>query len=68
VTVDGVQLRRNSRVRLRPGRSADVFDLALAGRIGVVEEIVTAKQREKQRDGKGTESTGMKKTEATPKE
>jgi hydrogenase maturation protease len=40
VTVDGVELRRRSRVRLRPkGRRADVFDLALAGRTAVIEGI-----------------------------
>ena len=32
VTVDGVELRQGSRVRLRPGRNADVLDLALTGR------------------------------------
>ena len=40
VQVDGAELRRRSRVRLRPRRGADVFDLALAGRVAVVEEIV----------------------------
>jgi hydrogenase maturation protease len=40
VSVDGVEVRRNSRVRLNPSRGADVFDLALAGRTGVVEELV----------------------------
>lgn len=40
VVVDGVELRRRSRVRLRPkGRRADVFDLALAGRTAVIEGI-----------------------------
>ena len=33
-------VRRGSRVRLKPGRSADVFDLALADRTAVVDEIV----------------------------
>jgi len=40
VTVDGVELRRRSRVRLRPKSRADVFDVALAGRTAVVEELV----------------------------
>jgi len=40
VTVDGVELRRRSRVRLQPRRAADVFDIALAGKTGVIEEIV----------------------------
>lgn len=39
VTVDGVQLRARSRVRLRPRAGGDVFDLALAGRTAVVEGI-----------------------------
>ncbi len=41
VSVAGVDLRRGSRVELRPGRSADAFDLALAGRVGVVDGIET---------------------------
>jgi hydrogenase maturation protease len=39
VTVEGVELRRRSRVRLRPRPGGDVFDLALAGRTAVVEGI-----------------------------
>jgi hydrogenase maturation protease len=39
VTVAGVELRRGSRVRLRPRAGADVFDLALAGRVGTVHAI-----------------------------
>src|SRR5919112_6587877 len=39
VTVDGVELRRRSRVRLRPRAGADVFDLVLAGRTAVIEGI-----------------------------
>jgi len=39
VTVSGVELRRRSRVRLRPRPGGDVFDLALAGRTAVVERI-----------------------------
>ncbi len=40
VTVDGVELRRRSRVRLRPQRRADAFDLVLDGKSAIVEEIV----------------------------
>jgi len=39
VTVAGVELRRGSRVRLRPRAGADVFDALLRGRTGVVEGI-----------------------------
>jgi hydrogenase maturation protease len=39
VTVDGVELRRHSRVRLRPRAGGDVFDVALAGRTAIVEGI-----------------------------
>jgi hydrogenase maturation protease len=39
VVVDGVELRRRSRVRLRPRAGGDVFDLALAGRTATVERI-----------------------------
>jgi hydrogenase maturation protease len=39
VTVDGVQLRRRSRVRLRPRAGGDLFDIALAGRTALVEGI-----------------------------
>ncbi|WP_433411850.1 hydrogenase maturation protease [Microtetraspora malaysiensis] len=40
VEVDGVPVGPGSRVRLRPGSSrADIFDLALAGRIAVVEAV-----------------------------
>jgi hydrogenase maturation protease len=40
VTVAGVEVRRRSRVRLRPQSRADVFDVALAGKTAVVEELV----------------------------
>ena len=40
VTVDGVELRRRSRVRLRPKARADVLDVALEGRTAIVEELV----------------------------
>jgi hydrogenase maturation protease len=39
VTVDGVELRRRSRIRLRPRAGGDVLDLALAGREAVIEGI-----------------------------
>jgi hydrogenase maturation protease len=39
VSVGGVELRRGSRVRLRPRAGADVFDLVLAGRLGIVDAI-----------------------------
>lgn len=39
VLVDGIELREGSRVRLRPRSRGDVFDLALDGRIALVESI-----------------------------
>lgn len=39
VTVDGVELRPGSRVRLAPRAGGDVMDLALAGRSALVESI-----------------------------
>lgn len=39
VTVDGVRLTRGSRVRLRPRRRADIFDLALTGRHAEIDAI-----------------------------
>jgi hydrogenase maturation protease len=39
VTVDGVELRRGSRVRLHPRAGADVWDLALDGREAIVEGL-----------------------------
>jgi hydrogenase maturation protease len=39
VAVGGVELRRGSRVRLRPRAGADVFDIALAGRVATVDAI-----------------------------
>jgi hydrogenase maturation protease len=41
VTVDGVEVRAGSRVRLRPRAGGDVFDVALAGKLAVVEGIDT---------------------------
>jgi hydrogenase maturation protease len=39
VVVDGVELRAGSRVRLKPRRGGDVFDVALAGRTAVVASL-----------------------------
>jgi hydrogenase maturation protease len=39
VVVEGVELRRRSRVRLRPRAGGDVFDVVLAGRTAVIEGI-----------------------------
>ncbi len=39
VQVAGVELRRGSRVRLRPRPGGDIMDLALAGRVAIVEGI-----------------------------
>ncbi|WP_210771118.1 hydrogenase maturation protease [Streptomyces albidus (ex Kaewkla and Franco 2022)] len=39
VLVDGVELAQGSRVRLRPGRNADVLDLALTGRTAEVDAV-----------------------------
>lgn len=39
VTVRGTELRAGDRVRLRPTKSADIMDLALKGRIAVLEAI-----------------------------
>ena len=35
----GVELRKGSRVRLHPAAGGDIFDLALEGRVAVVEGI-----------------------------
>ena len=39
VQVGGARIRTGSRVRLRPRAGGDIFDLALAGQIAVVESI-----------------------------
>ena len=39
VMVDGVRLGQGSRVRLRPGGRADIFDLALTGRTAEVDAV-----------------------------
>ena len=36
---DGTELRKGGRVRLRPRRGGDVMDLALDGKIAVIESI-----------------------------
>jgi hypothetical protein len=37
--VDGIELRTGSRIRLRPRKGGDVFDLALEGKIAIIECI-----------------------------
>jgi hypothetical protein len=39
VKVRGVEVRTGDRVRLRPRSGGDIFDLALAGQIAVIESI-----------------------------
>jgi hypothetical protein len=39
VQVRGVEVRTGMRVRLRPRAGGDVFDLALAGQIAIIESI-----------------------------
>ena len=39
ITVQGVEVGRGSRLVLRPGTGADVFERALAGQIGIVESV-----------------------------
>lgn len=39
IVVDGVELRRRSRVRLRPRAGGDVLDVVLAGKVAVIEGI-----------------------------
>jgi hydrogenase maturation protease len=39
IEIQGVQVRRGDRVRLRPRAGGDVFDLALEGKIALVESI-----------------------------
>lgn len=39
VTVDGVYLKLGDRVRLRPRKGGDIMDVALAGKIGIIEGI-----------------------------
>ena len=39
VSVSGVEVKAGDRVRLRPKAGGDIFDLALAGQVAVVESI-----------------------------
>jgi hypothetical protein len=39
LVIDGIEVAKGSRVRLRPGANADVMDLVLAGKIAIVEGI-----------------------------
>jgi hypothetical protein len=39
VTLFGVELRKGARVRLWPGGNADIFDIALRGRVATIEAI-----------------------------
>ncbi len=39
VRIFGVDLRTGDRVRLRPQRAADILDLALTGKIAIIEAI-----------------------------
>ena len=39
VSISGVEIRQGDRVRLKPKPGGDVFDLALAGMVAVVEAI-----------------------------
>jgi hypothetical protein len=39
VSVFGIELKQGSRVRLWPQRRADIFDIALAGKLATVEAI-----------------------------
>ena len=39
VSISGVEIRQGDRVRLKPKPGGDVFDLALAGKVAVVEAI-----------------------------
>ncbi|MEW6126064.1 MAG: hypothetical protein AB1757_03290 [Acidobacteriota bacterium] len=39
ITVGGVELKAGNRVRLRPRKGGDIFDLALAGKLATIEGI-----------------------------
>ncbi|MGH9704508.1 MAG: hydrogenase maturation protease [Candidatus Acidiferrales bacterium] len=39
IEIQGVQVRRGDRIRLRPRAGGDVFDLALSGKVAVIESI-----------------------------
>lgn len=38
-TVGGIELRTGDRVRLKPRKGGDIFDIALAGQVAIVEAI-----------------------------
>lgn len=39
VEVEGVKVSPGSRVRLRPRKGGDIFDLALAGQVAIIESL-----------------------------
>ncbi len=39
VVVSGVEVKQGARIRLKPRAGGDIFDLALAGKIAVIEAI-----------------------------
>ncbi|MBC7929293.1 MAG: hypothetical protein H7Z38_01900 [Rubrivivax sp.] len=39
VTVSGAEIRTGMRVRLRPRAGGDIFDIALAGQVAIIESI-----------------------------
>ncbi len=39
VSVGGVEVKAGDRVRLRPRKGGDIFDLALAGQVAIIESI-----------------------------
>jgi hypothetical protein len=39
IAIGGVEWRAGSRVRVRPKPAADIMDVALAGKIGIIESI-----------------------------
>lgn len=39
VNVGGIELKTGDRVRLRPRAGGDIFDLALAGQVAIIESI-----------------------------
>jgi len=41
VTINGIELRKGDRVRIQPKARADALDIAIAGRIALIESIET---------------------------
>jgi len=39
VSVGGIEVKAGDRVRLRPRKGGDIFDLALAGQVAIIESI-----------------------------